>query len=218
MFTCLYALTKRMLVDKPEEYETIESFIIPVLKELDWPIRYCGDGVCLQRKTSSGFDLMFTYENTPLLAIECKRFSSDILETSANKNNSPSNHRLSEQVILYFKRIKTRCDQCNYRPHIIWTNGAYWIVFKDAALNDRLNEKLSEEDLYEKFKELKSEEENLWFKRIAFLGVDPVEFSLRLNALAQEIGFEKLFRDYVLKCAETTKQQLNGGNPLQYTE
>ena len=38
MYTCLYELARRMLSDKPEEYETIESFIIPVLKELDWPL------------------------------------------------------------------------------------------------------------------------------------------------------------------------------------
>ena len=205
MYTCLYDLAKRMLSDKPEEYENIESFIILVLKELDWPIRYCGDGVCLRRKTSSEFDLMFTYKDMPLLAVECKRFSADILATSANNDNSPSNHRLSEQVILYFKKIVILGGQCNYRPHIIWTNGAYWIMFKDAALNDRISKRLCEEELYEKFKELKSVDENQWFKKISFLCGDSSDFALRLRALAQEIGFEKVFGDYVLKCAATTR-------------
>ena len=206
MYMCLYNLAKRMLDDKPEEYETIESFIIPVLKELDWPIRYCGNGVCLRRKTSSGFDLMFTYKNIPLLAIECKRFSTDILATSANNEaDSPSNHRLSEQVILYFKKIIAPNVQGNYRPHIIWTNGAYWIVFKDAALDDRISVRLSEEELYEKFKELESTDENQWFKKISFLSGDSSDFALRLCTLAQEIGFEKVFGDYVLKCATTTR-------------
>ena len=205
MYTSLYALARRMLSDKPEEHETIESFIIPVLKELDWPIRYCGNGVCLRRKTSSGFDLMFTYKNMPLLAIECKRFSTGILATSANNEaDSPSNHRLSEQVILYFKKIAPSVLG-NYRPHIIWTNGAYWIVFKDAALNDRISERLSEEELYEKFKELESTDENQWFKKISFLSGDSSDFALRLCTLAQEIGFEKVFGDYVLKCATTTR-------------
>ena len=199
MYTCLYALARRMLSDKPEEHETIESFIIPVLKELDWPIRYCGNGVCLRRKTSSGFDLMFTYKNMPLLAIECKRFSTDILATSANKDESPSNHRLSEQVILYFKKIIAPSVQGNYRPHIIWTNGAYWIVFKDAALNDRISERLSEEELYERFKELKSKDENDWFKRFSLIADNLETFAVDLQKLSAEISFEKVFGDYTLK-------------------
>lgn len=214
MYTCLYALARRMLSDKPEEYETIESFIIPVLKELDWPIRYCGNGVCLRRKTSSGFDLMFTYKNMPLLVIECKRFSTDILATSANKDESPSNHRLSEQVILYFKKIIAPSVQGNYRPHIIWTNGAYWIVFKDAALNDRISERLSEEELYEKFKELKSKDENDWFKRFSLIADNLETFAAALQKLSAEISFEKVFGDYTLKSVtnNASRKTINGGN------
>ena len=206
MIFCLYSVLKQMLIDEPEECETINSFIIPILQELDWPIKYCGDGVCLRRRSSSNFDLVFMYKNTPLLAIECKRFSRDILQDSSNNDaDSPSNHRLSEQVILYYKKIITLGGQCDYCPPIIWTNGAYWIVFKDAALNDRLSGRLSEEELYEKFKELKTVDVNSWFKKISFLCGDPSEFSLRLNALAQEISFEKVFGAYVLKCATTTR-------------
>ncbi len=62
-----------------------------------------------------------------------------------------------------------------------------------------ISERLSEEELYERFKELKSKDENDWFKRFSLIADNLETFAVDLQKLSAEISLEKVFGDYTLK-------------------
>lgn len=195
----LFELTKSFFADNPQEWETIESFIVPLLRYLDWPCFYNGSAVSCRRNSMSDFDLLFLRDNDVLLGVEAKRFSDDILKTCANDSLSPSNKTLPEQVVSYYfegtaARAGKRFDSRFTR--IVWTNGVHWILFKDAALQ----ESLSGKELYANFSSLENNPNNEFFEMISLLGesteYSDTEFESKIKELSSRISFETVWANY----------------------
>ena len=204
--THLFMRAKCLLEKRVNEWETIESFIIPVLIYLGWPVTYFGHRVKLYRNSSSDFDLIFAKGSNILLAVEAKRISTNILATSANKaSESASNCSLPVQVATYASmrgRSQFRLDK-NY-TRVLWTNGVHWIQFKDCikgTLTDQYKTEISR-----LFKLLKKEgaqgnEVSAHFKKITLLEKNTRVWSeeifyQRLEDIKSLIGHQQVWHDY----------------------
>ena len=199
----LYSTAEIMGKCKPQEWETIESFTIPVLKYFNWPICYRSNDIMLRRNSGSDFDLVFSHDKDVLLAIESKRFSNRLLQTSANNTTkSPANLSLPKQVIQYEKKGWAKIHNYVFDSrftHIIWTDGVYWIKFEKEVFTEQ-----NESDIENYFKALQSQCSNRFFKR--YMLHDKSErddgnrfskFTAALDALSSEIGFDVVWRNYI---------------------
>ena len=203
--TLLFERAKCLLENRVNEWETIESFIIPVLIYLRWPVSYFGHRVRLYRNLSSDFDMIFANGNEILLAVEAKRISTNMLATSANKSSeSASNCSLPVQVATYASmrdgsRSRFSLDK-NY-THVLWTNGVHWVCFKDCSWNGaELNDAFKSE-LTESFRSLQHNKEVGYFKRTTILEKTDGDwsegiFGQRLEELKSLIGYKNVLEKY----------------------
>lgn len=196
---CLFDRAKMMNAEKPQEWETIESFIVPLLRHFDWPCDYQGLQVSCRRNSGSDFDLIFASAQDILMGVEAKRFSNNLLASCASSgSNSASNKTLPEQVVAYYKQGDSvnRGMRFGRFSRIVWTNGVCWVIFKDASLR----EGISGTDLYAKFSSLRDDPENEFFKMISLWdqasSSSETEFRNRISVLASIIGFESVWADY----------------------
>ena len=203
--TDLFMRAKCLLEKRVNEWETIESFIIPVLMYLGWHVTYFGHRVKLYRNSSSDFDLVFAKGKEILLAVEAKRISTDILATSANKSSeSASNCSLPVQVATYATKrdgSRSRFDLDKNYTHVLWTNGVHWVHFEDCSWNGVELNDVFKSTLTESFRRLKHDKEVPYFKRTTILEKTNGDWSEeifieRLEELKFIIGYNKVRGKY----------------------
>ena len=194
----------KLFKEKANEWETTESFIVPMLRHFHWPTEFLGQEVRCYRNSASDFDLVFAKGKDVLLAVEVKRMSYKILASCANhQTTSASNKALPVQVVTYAKERSGTRSRFELDPRfsrVIWTDGVHWVHFKNCAW---YVENLSEEfeaELTRTFQMLRDEDDTSYFERMTILNVGK-ELNIgiayaKLKRLRDVIGYERVLSDF----------------------